>query len=279
MKDEQRLQNKIELLLDHRQIFFLFFASAVVVGLVFALGVVVGKRIDSPTTPRKPTDPLALLDQMGKEEGEEGLTFHEALTHDRGQGKKAAKKAEEGTGTASKQGEANPPPSADSSEAAEKESAGAHGKGKALPAILGASEPKGRASENPPKKQDNADKSGKSDKQDKQEKQDKIVKQDKFDKHEKHEKAAKPSPAAAESSESGTYTLQLNAFQERKEADQFMQKLRDAGMKPYMISTTIPQKGVWYRVRVGSYDKWEDALAAKQAFEKSQKIIAYVAKN
>jgi cell division septation protein DedD len=58
-----------------------------------------------------------------------------------------------------------------------------------------------------------------------------------------------------------------------------MDKLRQAGLKPYMTSTTIPGRGVWYRVRLGHFRSWDEALAAKQSFEKQQKLIAYVSRH
>src|SRR3989304_1453483 len=46
MRDAERFKDKIELSLDSRQIFFLFFGGAVVASLVFVLGVMVGKRLE-----------------------------------------------------------------------------------------------------------------------------------------------------------------------------------------------------------------------------------------
>ena len=78
---------------------------------------------------------------------------------------------------------------------------------------------------------------------------------------------------------SGEFTLQLSSFQDRAEADQFTEKLRKEGLKPYLLPTRIPGRGVWYRVRLGHYKNWEQAVAAKQGFERKQRLIAYVAKN
>jgi hypothetical protein len=43
----ERWRDKLELRLDNRQVFFLFFGSAVVACMLFVLGVMVGKRIES----------------------------------------------------------------------------------------------------------------------------------------------------------------------------------------------------------------------------------------
>ena len=47
IRDADRFKDKVEVSLDSRQIFFLFFGGAVVACLVFVLGVMVGKRIGS----------------------------------------------------------------------------------------------------------------------------------------------------------------------------------------------------------------------------------------
>ena len=46
-RNAERWRDKIELRLDNRQVFFLFFGSAVVACMLFVLGVMVGKRIES----------------------------------------------------------------------------------------------------------------------------------------------------------------------------------------------------------------------------------------
>ena len=68
MRDLDRWKDKVELSLDGRQIFFLFFGSAVAACLVFVLGVLVGKRLEARALALQPApveDPLAALDQLG----------------------------------------------------------------------------------------------------------------------------------------------------------------------------------------------------------------------
>jgi cell division septation protein DedD len=81
MRDLDRWKDKVELQLDGRQIFFLFFGSAICACLIFALGVVVGKRVEARHNAQVQTqaeDPLQALDELGN--AEEGLTFHSALS-------------------------------------------------------------------------------------------------------------------------------------------------------------------------------------------------------
>ena len=65
-RNVERWREKIEVKLDNRQVFFLFFGSAVVACMLFVLGVMVGKRIESRgQADAAPVlqDPLAALDR------------------------------------------------------------------------------------------------------------------------------------------------------------------------------------------------------------------------
>src|SRR5215471_20598639 len=65
LRDVDRWRDKIEVKLDNRQVFFLFFGSAVVACMLFVLGVIVGKRIESRGRAEalELQDPLAALDR------------------------------------------------------------------------------------------------------------------------------------------------------------------------------------------------------------------------
>src|SRR3982074_1220617 len=80
-REPELYKDKIEVSLDGRQIFYLFFGGAVIVGLVFVLGVMVGRRVEARgrgerAPPPAPADPLAALDRL---EGSGGLSFQGAL--------------------------------------------------------------------------------------------------------------------------------------------------------------------------------------------------------
>src|SRR6185369_15409329 len=98
MRDLERWKDKVELSLDGRQIFFLFFGSAVAACLIFVAGVLIGKRLEARAlalTPAPVEDPLAALDQLGEaDDAEESLTYHKTLTGDRKSGKSDLAKLE-----------------------------------------------------------------------------------------------------------------------------------------------------------------------------------------
>lgn len=81
-REPELYKDKIEVSLDGRQIFYLFFGGAVIVGLVFVLGVLVGRRVEARGhldrgDSQAAGDPLAALDRL---ERTDNLSFHGALT-------------------------------------------------------------------------------------------------------------------------------------------------------------------------------------------------------
>ena len=71
MREMHKWKDKVELSLDNRQIFFLFFGLSVVGCFVFALGVMVGRRVEFDPVGEgqsSPTGSLALLDEVATEE-------------------------------------------------------------------------------------------------------------------------------------------------------------------------------------------------------------------
>src|SRR6185436_533525 len=80
-REAELYKDKIEVSLDGRQIFYLFFGGAVIVGMVFVLGVMVGRRVEARGHTDRPRvaatiDPLAALDRL---EGGSGLSFQGSL--------------------------------------------------------------------------------------------------------------------------------------------------------------------------------------------------------
>jgi|GEM_PF-5152119 len=60
----------------------------------------------------------------------------------------------------------------------------------------------------------------------------------------------------------GTYTIQLASFPERADAAQMTRELKGSMYDAYMVQVSLPDKGTFYRVRVGHY---EDLAQAKKA--------------
>jgi cell division septation protein DedD len=228
MRDTDRLKEKLEITLDSRQLFFLVFGGAVLACLVFVVGVMTGKRLESRQAKKqRPTaalDELASVDEDSKLTGK-GLTFHDELVKPdsrtltnvpkeveewkhMGQAPKAAPKAEPAQGK---------------------------GKGKA----------EARPADAPPQAEAKA---------------------------EANEVAPEPAKPAKK------YTLQVSAFQSKAEANELVKKLQGQGLRPYLSATAVPNKGTWYRVRVGTYPSKEKAADAKRKFESELNLTAYISR-
>jgi septal ring-binding cell division protein DamX len=269
LRDIERWRDKIEVRLDNRQVFFLFFGSALVACMLFVLGVIVGKRLESRGRAVSPEieDPLALLDKVATSPrpAQSGVTFPQALfgTGSKSSADKHAKKsallapaaedeaASRKTLALAKPSEGNTPP-APAALAPVVESKPAPAKATTKPeSKTGVAVAQAKPTEPAPAKAKSAD-----------------VKESK--------PPVIPTVAAAGDSKSkGRYALQLSSFQDKSEAESFAQKFD--GERPYMVVSEIPGKGTWYRVRVGDYASAKDAVAAKQSFEKKHSVIAYVA--
>jgi cell division septation protein DedD len=72
------------------------------------------------------------------------------------------------------------------------------------------------------------------------------------------------------------YTVQVGAFQNKEDARQLLERLRQKGLSAYMISTDIPGKGTWHRVRVGTFDDKDGAKAFAEAIETNEPISTFV---
>jgi len=238
MRDLDKMREKTVLMLDSRQLFFLFFGGSVAAALVFALGVIVGRRLPATeTTPEE--DPLAMLDQLGAEE--ETLSFQKGL-----KGRAAAPLP-------------RPAPEAPSSEAGanapEPPGSPRHEPEPAVAAPVAAAQTPAPA-DPPMAPQAAAPGQGSPS---------------------RRRSASPPAPSdAAPSDDSGRFTLQLSSFQEKDEAAEFMKVLEGKGYQTYLISAEVPGRGLWYRVRLGDYANHDEALEAKAEFERKQRIIAYV---
>jgi DedD protein len=248
LRDVERWKDKIEVRLDNRQVFFLFFGSALVACLLFILGVIVGKRLESRGKAVAPEieDPLALLDRIATSPlaATEAPVRPAAPTPVRTVSVPLPRVTEAlRTLAADRPGKVPPsgppavrerPPEAPPGEhpaattvaMLEPTTAGEPGPGAAGPARKAT----------PPS-------------------------------------APVPSPGETPRGK-GRFTLQLGSFPDRAEAEAFA---RQFGPQPYVLPSEIPGRGTWYRVRVGDYPSLKDAVAAKASFEKQHSVIAYVA--
>ena len=72
------------------------------------------------------------------------------------------------------------------------------------------------------------------------------------------------------------YTLQLSSFKDKAEAEAFLEAVKKKGYDVYLTSAEVEGKGTWWRVRLGTYDSYDEALEGKGKFEAAQDMVAYV---
>jgi cell division protein FtsN len=65
--------------------------------------------------------------------------------------------------------------------------------------------------------------------------------------------AAKPQPASPDTTSKEVYFVQAGSFQNVSDAEKLKAKLAFSGFEAGIQTATIPDKGVWHRVRLGPY--------------------------
>lgn len=265
-REPELYKDKVEVSLDGRQIFYLFFGGAVVVGMVFVLGVLVGRRVEArghidQARTHTATDPLAALDRL---EGSGGLSFQGALT-----GKDTPSTVEKTIDDLEKSRAAKPADKPEAKVEAKPEAKAelkTEAKTETKPAdkteAKAEAKAKADAASGPVVKPD-ADK--KADKKADKAKADKA-KADKADKADKSEAKAEPKvEAKAEPKDEPKvrYTLQLSSFQDRSEAEAYLSAIKAQGFSAQITQAEVEGKGTFYRVRLGTYRSMEAANSAK----------------
>jgi DedD protein len=246
MRDSHRLKEKYELSLDNRQIVSITVASLVVLGGVFMLGVVVGKKLTAESAALSAAPSTDLLGQLDKKtdaledvKADAALTFQDELTRK--------------TPTLI----ADPP--VVKPVVVEKPAAVAEAPKVEAPKVEVAVAPKGdepKLAETPkaePVATRTVDAGG-------------GLK----------EAFGRAQRSPTETAPDGSWTLQLSAYQDRTEADRFAAGLRDKGYAPYIVEAAIPGKGTWYRVRMGRFGSRDAASRYMDDFRRETSLNAIV---
>ena len=280
MRDAHRMKEKLDVTLDNRQIVSLLIAGIIVMGAVFVLGVVVGKKLAGNAQTATAPDLLSALDANAQalqqaREAESPLTFQDELTR-----KTGSDSSKPGTVTvaipppAPKPKPVEPAPAAEAAQVAETSPTDDD-----YAPSPKATEPKPAQPKPEPKPTET-----------------KVAESKPASPPGKVEPAPVPTRTAPQGSPlkeaiaraaqrpteavpGGAFTLQISAFQNRPEADRFAAKLRDRGYAPYIVSAEVPNKGTWYRVRMGSFPSKDAASRYLADFKRETQLSAFVAAN
>ncbi|HIE64368.1 MAG: SPOR domain-containing protein [Nitrospira sp.] len=74
----------------------------------------------------------------------------------------------------------------------------------------------------------------------------------------------------------GQFAVQVASFSKKNRAEVLAEELREKGYKTYVVSQEIPQKGRWYRVRIGHYADRSEAVRLSNRIKRSEKLDAFV---
>lgn len=92
-------------------------------------------------------------------------------------------------------------------------------------------------------------------------------------------RAAKEPVLPKETTAGGKFTLQLLATQTKDEAQRFLTRVRDRGYAPFIVEASVPGRGTWYRVRMGSFPTRDAAAHYLTDFRRETRMEAFVTGN
>jgi DedD protein len=74
----------------------------------------------------------------------------------------------------------------------------------------------------------------------------------------------------------GGYQLQVSSFHTQAEADAFADQLRARGHKAYVVEAHVPNRGTWFRVRVGPFGSQHAAATYRASFEEREHVVPFI---
>jgi DedD protein len=87
---------------------------------------------------------------------------------------------------------------------------------------------------------------------------------------------AAPSSDTAPAGHDGGYQLQVSSFRTQSEAQAFADQLRARGHKAYVVEAHVPDRGTWYRVRVGPFGSQHAAATYRASFEEREHVVPFI---
>ena len=104
------------------------------------------------------------------------------------------------------------------------------------------------------------------------------------------QRVAKHDPMVAETLPTGTaevapvghegrYVLQVVSYETREEAEAFAKTLRTRGHKAYVMQAEVPERGRFFRVRVGPFNHRQEARGYQDRFEESEHMRTILVSN
>lgn len=83
-------------------------------------------------------------------------------------------------------------------------------------------------------------------------------------------------PERPQPGESSVFTLQVASFETRDEANAFAGDLRTRGHSVFLVRTSTPERGTWFRVRVGPFNSRREATRYQTRFERQERLPTFL---
>ena len=74
----------------------------------------------------------------------------------------------------------------------------------------------------------------------------------------------------------GGFQLQVASFKDQPDADRLVDDLRRRGHRAFRLAAQVPERGVWYRVRIGPFKTKFEANKYKADFERVERVSPFV---
>jgi len=87
---------------------------------------------------------------------------------------------------------------------------------------------------------------------------------------------AAPSSESSPAGHDGGYQLQVSSFRTQGEAQAFADQLRARGHKAYVVEAHVPDRGTWFRVRVGPFGSQHAAATYRASFEEREHVVPFI---
>jgi cell division protein FtsN len=75
---------------------------------------------------------------------------------------------------------------------------------------------------------------------------------------------------------SGGYTVNVASFNKRQSAEKYLAELDKQGLKAFIWSVDLPEKGTWYRVAIGKFLSYKEAQSFQDELQKELDIKPYI---
>ncbi|MFH1873872.1 MAG: SPOR domain-containing protein [Pseudomonadota bacterium] len=86
-------------------------------------------------------------------------------------------------------------------------------------------------------------------------------------------------PIRIKSATNSKYALQIGSYQQINEANAMINKLKNRGYPAYLMIADIPDRGRWYRVRLGGFANRDEAMKYKNQLESVEHVETIVVLN